>query len=351
MVEEFNMSINKKLEEIKEVLENSQSPLFFFDNDQDGLCSFLLLRRYLGRGKGIAIKATPMGKEYLKRIEEFNPDSIFILDQPQISEEFFEEIRKLNLPLTCIDHHNIDTSLIPSFVNYYNSFFEKTTPQEPVTAICYRITKRKEDLWIAIVGCLADRFVPNFYENFLKEYPELGFISDNAFEIFYKSEIGKISQILGAGIKDKTSNVMKMIRFLINSKSPYEVLEETSENSSFHKRFREISKKYNALINKAKSKFNEEKVLFFKYSGTLSISAELSNYLIYNYPHKIIIVGYVKGSRITLSIRGKNVLSKILKIINKIENCSGGGHEEAIGAKMDLKDFDFFIKEVKKEFS
>ena len=49
------MLSEKQVKEIREHLEKAQNPLFFFDNDQDGLCSFLLLQRYIGRGKGIAI--------------------------------------------------------------------------------------------------------------------------------------------------------------------------------------------------------------------------------------------------------------------------------------------------------
>jgi len=53
------MISQNKLEELRENLENSQNPLFFFDNDTDGLCAFLILRRALGRGRGVAIKSFP----------------------------------------------------------------------------------------------------------------------------------------------------------------------------------------------------------------------------------------------------------------------------------------------------
>ena len=105
------MLTTKQIDQIKEHLNNAQNPLFFFDNDPDGLCSFILLQRYIKRGKGFPVKSAPLDKDYFRKINEFNPDYLFILDIPTVSEEFFEEIRKLNLPLTCIDHHNIDTSL------------------------------------------------------------------------------------------------------------------------------------------------------------------------------------------------------------------------------------------------
>src|SRR3989344_3178091 len=82
------MLTQKQVSEIREHLNNAQNPLFFFDNDPDGLCSFILLQRYIKRGKGFPVKSSPLDKSYLRRIEELNPDSIFILDIPSVSEEF-----------------------------------------------------------------------------------------------------------------------------------------------------------------------------------------------------------------------------------------------------------------------
>jgi len=49
----------KQINEIRNHLEKAQNPLFFFDNDNDGLTSFLLLQRYIGRGKGVVIRSFP----------------------------------------------------------------------------------------------------------------------------------------------------------------------------------------------------------------------------------------------------------------------------------------------------
>lgn len=73
----------------------------------------------------------------------------------------------------------------------------KTKKSEPVTYICYNITKRKEDMWIAIAGCISDNLVPDFYSEFMKDFPELAKEDDDAFNIFYGSEIGKIARIMG----------------------------------------------------------------------------------------------------------------------------------------------------------
>ena len=77
------MLTKKQVSEIKEHLEKAQNPLFLFDNDPDGLCSFLLLQRYIGRGKGIPIKSFPdLNVDYFRRIQEFeNSDYILFLLQ------------------------------------------------------------------------------------------------------------------------------------------------------------------------------------------------------------------------------------------------------------------------------
>ena len=76
----------KQITEIREHLEKAQNPLFFYDNDCDGLCSFLILRRFLGRGKGVAVRSFPeLNAKYARKAKELGADYIFVLDKPLIS--------------------------------------------------------------------------------------------------------------------------------------------------------------------------------------------------------------------------------------------------------------------------
>jgi len=203
-----------QINEIKEYLEKAQNPLFFFDNDNDGLTSFLLLRRFIGRGRGIAIKSFPdLNVSYYKKVEELKPDFIFILDKPVVSKDFVERANKDNLPIVWIDHHQVDK---PEFdgVSYYNPFFNDGN-NEPVSYICYKITNRKEDIWLAIIGNISDCYLPDFYLEFEKKYPELTIKNaKSAFDLLYNSEIGRISRILDFSLKDTTTNVVNMIKFM-----------------------------------------------------------------------------------------------------------------------------------------
>lgn len=337
------MLTKKQVDEIRQHLEKAQNPLFFFDNDPDGLCSFLLLQRYIKRGRGVPIKSFPeLTEDYFRKIDELNADYIFILDKPVVSKEFFKRVEEVNIPIVWIDHHDIDRKEIPDFVNYYNPLFNKDKLNEPVTYLCYKITKKKEDLWLAVAGCISDHFIPDFYPEFLKRYLDLGFKTDKPFGILYNSQIGKISRIFSFALKDRITNVIHMLRFLMKVKTPYEVLDENPKNRTMHERFNEIDKRYKKFIEKAKANITNAKILFFQYSSDLSISADLSNQLSYLFPEKIIVVMRVLNITTSISVRGEKIRKKVLKAIEGLEGASGGGHENAVGAKIKTEDLEKF---------
>ncbi len=342
------MLTKKQISEIREHLEKAQNPIFFFDNDADGLSSFLLLRRFIDRGKGVPVKSFPsLDKSYFRRINEFDSDYVFILDKPEVSEDFLEEVRKINLPVVWIDHHVVKDLKVPDFVNYYNPVKENSKDIMATTYFCWEIIgKKKEYLWIAVVGCIGDHFYPEFYVDFLKQYPDLGVDSKDAFEILYKSEIGKIIRMFGDGLKDRISNTMAMLRFLIQSKNPYEVLEESNKNKLMHKRHDFIEGKRKKLVEKAKSLADDSKLLFFQYSGDMSISSDLANELNYLFPEKFVFVVYTTGVKANISARGKNVKEILINSIEGFEGATGGGHEDAVGAMIKIDDLEEFIKRV-----
>src|SRR6056297_3324952 len=276
------MLTEKQVKELKEHLNKSQNPLFLFDNDQDGLCSFLILQRAYDKGKGFPIKSPELNEDYFRKVRELNPDYVFVLDMPRISKEFFEKIRQYNLPVVWVDHHLLgedDKKNIPDFVNYYNPKYNKKPTGEPVTALCYQLNKEKKNLWLAMVGCISDGYFSEdlFYE-FREYYPDLiGSLSpgeNTAFDVFYKSEIGKISRLLGFGLKDRTTNVIKMMRFLKQAKTPYDILDKNEKNKEMHNRYSEIHRKYEKILSDAKKSVREEdEVIFYEYQGETSMSS------------------------------------------------------------------------------
>ncbi len=338
----------KQLKEIKSHLEKAQNPIFFFDNDADGLCSFLILQRYNQRGKGVPIRSFPdLTVEYFRKVSELSADYIFILDKPVVSKEFFEEAEKINIPVVWIDHHSAVMEDIPEFVNYYNPVMGKEASNEPTTYLAYKATQKKEDLWLAVAGCVSDKFIPDFYDEFCEDYPEMAVKTKDAFDILYKSSLGKIIKIFSFGLKDRVTNVILMLKFLMNVKSPTEVLEDGKKNHVMHLRYDQISRKYQKLVEKAKD-VSDDKILFFQYGGDLSISSDLANELSYKFPKKIIVVIYITGARANISARGKNVKKLILDAISQLEGSTGGGHDDAVGARIKIEDLEKFRELLEK---
>lgn len=354
------MLTEKQSKQLKEHLSKAQNPVFFFDNDQDGLCSFLILQRYLERGKGVPVKSFPdLDSSYFRRVDELNADYIFVLDKPVVSESFWKKAHERNIPVVWVDHHDLqlqkgnEGQKIPEFVNYFNPMYDenmnkKQNEGEPVSVICYELTRKKQDLWLGVVGAISDKFMPDYYKDFKKTHSDLlpSMKKPSAFDVLYKSEIGKISKMMASGLKDKTTNVIAMLRFLMKVKTPYEVLEESSKNYLMRKRFNQINEKYQRLLTKALEVENvskDNKCLFFQYGGDLSISSELSNELSYLFPKRYVVVIYVKTDiKANISGRGKGIKKYFLKVIDKLEGASGGGHEDAVGAQIRVDDIETF---------
>ena len=339
------MLTEHQLKELKELVEKSQNPLFLFDNDADGLCSFLLLRRYIDRGYGAAIKSFPeLDASYVRKVNELKPDYVFVLDKPVISQEFISEIQKLNIPLVWLDHHDVNQNT--EGILYFNSMHSEKPSPEPTTYWAWQVTKKKEDIWIAMAGCIADSFIPDFANDFEKAFPELWKKGiKNAFQGVYETELGKITRVLGFALKDRTSNVVRMIKYLSKIKSPHEILQD--ERNTMLQRFEQVEKKYKKLVEKAKQ-FAKDKFLFFQYGGELSLSADIANELCYIYPEKTIVVAYIKGTRANISVRGKRARELTLKAIEGLEGATGGGHKEATGAKMTVEQLPIFKEKIEK---
>lgn len=340
-----------EIDELNEALEQSQSPLFFFDNDVDGLCSFLLLSRFINKGKGVPVRSFPdLHESYFRKVNELHPDAIFILDKPKVSSEFIERVHERGLPIFWIDHHLTDDE-IPDYVHYYNPLLQKSPSAEPTTRLCYQITQNKKDLWIAAIGCLADNYFPEFYAELMKQYSDLCIQSTSAFEIVYRSELGKLVRLLNFALKDTTTNVVRMLKFLRKVQSPVDVLQVNVQTHSIHKRFEQINNKYHKLLSKAINiGANSKDMLYFQYGGDLSVSADLANELSYRFPDKIIVIAYVKnaGGTANVSLRGKDVRELTLKAIEGIELATGGGHIDATGARVPVDSISQFKKNLKK---
>ena len=330
-----------QLQEIRERLEASQNPLFFFDNDVDGLCTFLILRRAIDRGRGVVIKSFPDLKEqYLKKVEELDPDAIFILDKAELSPKFAEVVEQRGIPMIWIDHHETKT---PKETIEKTAYYNSLPEAEPTTYIAQKVFNRQEDLWLAIIGCIGDVYMPDFAEKFAEQNPELLPSQISAFDALHSTEIGKMIRMLNFGLMDTTTNVVTLIKYLFKANGPHDLFEKNQWTKQFQKRYSQLNELYSKQIEKAETKFDSKSpVLFFSYSGDTSMSAEIANRLYFNHKDKLIVVAFKRPGKANVSIRGNNALKITKQAIADIEGATGGGHKEATGAMIPIDDFEKF---------
>ncbi|MEK6858782.1 MAG: DHH family phosphoesterase [Nanoarchaeota archaeon] len=344
------MLTNAQLADLRERLERSQNPIFIYDNDADGLCSYVLLRRFLGRGKGMAVRTHPdIDAGYARKALSLGADLVIVLDCPFLGDAFVEELVKASIPLLWIDHHVVDS---PHYAHAHVTSFNparSTKPSaEPVTYWCYKTTQRTEDMWIALMGCVADHYLPSFAQTFGNVYPEFWKQGiRKPFEAYYDSELGTLARALGFGLKDSVSHVVYLQNFLIGCSSPQLMLAELSSTSSFAETYVRLKKRYDALIAEALAS-PYDTVVFYQYSGTLSISSELANELSYRFPKQYTVVAYVNAGVCTMSIRGTNVKKILESLLPHFESSTGGGHPDAVGARIRADDIGRFREAFEK---
>lgn len=332
------------LEELRGLLERSQNPVFLYDNDADGLCSYVLLRRWLGRGKGIAVRTHPdIDEGYARKALSLGGDLVVVLDCPLLGDSFVDALVEQAIPLVWIDHHRVNSPhYTHPHVQVFNPTLTGVSSSEPVTYWCYKLTQRVEDAWIALMGCIADHYLPPFYKDFAKHFPEFWKKGvRKPFDAYFETDVGVLAQAIGFGLKDSVTHVVYLQNFLIASTSPQALLAELQSHSSFAQKYNEIKKRYDALRVCAPSE-HRKGFVFHQYSGTLSISAELANELLHRFPGKTIMVAYVNSGICTMSLRGKGVRARIESLLPAFEHATGGGHDDAVGARIRAEDLERF---------
>jgi len=340
-MESIQENIEKELEEIKIYLEKSENPLIFFDDDHDGLISYILFKKKYSKCHGIVVKAGMKNEEiYFRKIKEYNPDVIFVLDRAEISQELIDSV---NVPLIWIDHHPI---VKREGARHFNPRFYNKDDNRPTSYWCYKIIN--DFAWIAMIGIIGDYHIPEFIDKF--EYKELFNNQKKIEEILFKSEFGKLVKIYNFVLKGNTTQVRKNISMLCKLESPYELLNQETPNGKFlYQYYEKINKEYTKLLNKAVKNVTEDKIFLFTYPDTkLSISSGLSTELLYRFPNRLIIVAREKDDFMRISLRSKDIILPPLleKALEGLDGY-GGGHDHAVGANVNKKDFIKFINKIK----
>ena len=338
---------SEQIKQFKEHLDNCKNPLFLFDDDQDGLCSFLQLYRYKKEGNSVIVKTTPrIGSVFVRKVEEYNPDKIFILDVAVVEQDFLDEMK---VPVIWLDHHG---PFKRDNVKYFNPRISNYEDNHPTSFMCYQIIQ--QDLWITTIGCVADWFIPPFIEEFMRRFPSL---IDKPFkapgDIIYNTKLGHLIRIFSFILKGKNNEVMKCVKILTRVTSPYEILnQETAQAKFIYKHYEQVNKIYEPLLKDmlmTMEKSKEDFIVFSYKDDKSSFTSDLSNEAIYRYQNKTILIAREKNDEMKCSLRSSKIILPPLidKALQGLDGF-GGGHEYACGLNVKTNDFEEFLRRFKE---
>ena len=331
---------------LREELQSAKNPLFLYDADADGLCSFLLLYRMHREGKGIRItNNSKLDELVVRKVEEIQPDRIFVLDIPVLSQEFVDAVK---VPIFWIDHHQPQEI---KNVHYFNPLIKNPHAYIPTTRMAYQVSQNEEDLWIAAAGCLADWHMPDFIDQFIEKYPDWLPEKSDLAAALYQHPLGKLVKLFFFLQKGPSPEVRKSIQILSKIKSPQEIFQELSSPGKFlHKCFEKINQRYEEVLELAKKKVTKNKIILFTYnSSQWSFTANIANELSAVYPKKVVIIARAKSGSMKCSLRAQFPIARALeKALVGIEG-HGGGHPNACGAVIKEEDWPRFLENFKEE--
>ncbi len=329
--------------EIRRELDECKNPLFFHHDDPDGLCSFLLFYHYKKEGTGVVVKSQPcVNEQFLAKVREVQPDKIFIMDLALVSQEFIDEAK---VPIIWIDHH--EPQRMQGNVKYYNPRVHDPKDGVPASYLCYHVTNREQDLWLAMVGIVGDWHLTELAAEYSKKFPDLLPPTVTTPEqALFDTKIGLLAKIFSFVLKGSTKDVKKYIRLLTKIKDAYEILDQRDDaGTKIYKRYEEINRIYAELFARAQASVNESRIILFTYEeNEYSMTGELSNELLYRHPDKLILIGRQKGGHMRCSLRSTNIILPPL-VNESVRELGGhgGGHEHACGCSVPVEKFEEFV--------
>ena len=334
-----------RFEEFKDaaerILTKAENPLFIFDDDPDGLCSYLLLRRAYQKGSGMVVKTSPhLTMQFLPRIEKAHADCIVILDIANVDQELIDA---LNRPIIWIDHHSLADI---ERVLYYNPIahgLERSTAE-----ITYDLVGR--DAWIALIGAVSDYRVP---ETIDRKYPDLiPERTDSPDHFMYESRTGELVRIFAFALKGMPDEAIASADILLDIEGPYELLEASERTRALREKYEALEKEYTSVRDDALSQIGEDRVFVYVYTTNgYSMTTELANELSYRYPSRLIIIARLARGAYRMSIRCReHPVREALEHALRHVRGGGGGHLHACGAHVHEEDFEIFIDALSERF-
>lgn len=352
--------IERRIEEIRKILNNSKNILVLFDTDADGLISYIIFKNYYNKKiNGVPYYNEGKKKEFFFNSIKFeNYDTILFLDKP-----FFDWESELfkNKKIVWIDHHPINEKFIKEHNIIFFNPLQYNLKNLPVCYWSYLFTKKK-DKELALIGSVSDFFIIEelFEKNNLisktelkksrKKYPN----EENLIRyLTYETVLSKYINIYNLIFKLKEEDLENSIKWIEKLGINELNIEITTGKNKYLNEIKKIEKKTKSLLGRA-LKENFKDIFYYEYSSKGCFTSFVINELCHKLKNwKIIILAHnnSKINKFTMSIRSNGIkINNIVEKIAKKYNGRGGGHNYAAGVSVDLGYKEDFKKELLNEF-
>jgi single-stranded DNA-specific DHH superfamily exonuclease len=339
----------EQLQEFRTRVLEAKRPLFFYDDDGDGLCSYLLcLRARSGDSQGYRVHASAaVTADLVRKVDEVQPDLIVILDKPYLEQAFVDAV---SCPIIWLDHH--EPQSLAGFggrVTYFNPRVADDADNRCTTHWAWHALGREEDLWLAAIGVIGDWQLTDVAQAFSAAHPDLLGPVATAPQAMYEQPFGVLTRLVQFNLKGDSSDVRTAIKILARVETHTELLlHKTPRAKLLWKRYEKINREYERLLVEVRTSASDKPILLHVF-GELAISliSELSNQLIHEYPDKIIFLARSHNGEHKLSIRSASVpVAPAVKtaLVTSGARGNAGGHTLACGGKILDEDFPKFYE-------
>jgi len=349
---------SEQLAEFKERVLAAKRAIVFYDDDGDGLSSYLLLYRARGGDNGstigVRVHASAMvpAEFALRKIEENGGDLVVVLDKPYVEQTLLETCP---LPILWLDHHEPQTTQVAAAkeTTYLNPRITDDKDNRCTTHWVWHALGRPEDLWIAAIGSISDWQMTDIADAFRAQHPELLGDAKDAPHALFNQPFGTLAALMQFNLKGESGEVRAAIKTFGRIESLEELIERTSSRSKLlWKRYEAMNREYEKLLSAAKRSVTDDPVLFHVFKDVeVSFTGELSNRLLHDHPDKIIFLARDENGDVKLSIR--SVGTPVAPAVKQALAASGargnaGGHANACGGKINSEDFPRFYEEFRR---
>jgi nanoRNase/pAp phosphatase (c-di-AMP/oligoRNAs hydrolase) len=167
--------------------------------------------------------------------------------------------------------------------------------------------------------------------------------------VLFETKLGLLCKIINFNLKYPTKEAMTAVKILTRINDPMEILEQSTPQGKY------IYKNYlffNEIYEKTKLqvKITKDPLVLFEYEDKYSLTADLSNELMYYHPDKVILIARLKGDEYRCSFRSVDLeVRPILERALVGVEGYGGGHKHACGGSVKVKDWDKFLENLRRE--